>query len=143
MIPVTNVAYKCIIRDRAELEKKALTGIQENDLIVHKSIRSVDADIARFEQQMKEILEENEKINDSLSVEFGEDKRDMHKKKFEYKETFIRNMSYEEDTYDDTKKDFIEFYQNQKKQADDLHKKQTDFAKYFKEDTFDLKFLWI
>jgi SAM-dependent methyltransferase len=55
---------------------------------------------AKFDKDLKRKEEEGTKINDELQIEFHIDNYDKHKKKFEYKETFIKNLAFEENTFD-------------------------------------------
>lgn len=135
-IDITNTAYKCIIKERDNIDKKKVHEITLEDLLVHRAIRGVDDDVKKFGERLCKKDDEQKKINDELLLEFNEDNRDMHKKKFEFKETFIRNMSYEENTYDDSKQDFIEFYKKQKKEANEKSLMMDSITKYIEEDTF-------
>lgn len=133
-IAITNAAYKCIIKDRENINKKKVDDIHEEDLIVHKSVRGVDDDINIFKQQLKNKEDEKKEINAELEIEFTQENFDKHKKKFEFKETFIKNMVYEENTYDDCKQDFIEYYKKQRKEADERAKLIDKVTEYLKDD---------
>lgn len=62
------------------------------------------------------------KINDEIKIDFHVDHYDSHKKKFEYKTTFIRNLRFDQNTFDDNKQDFVDFYQKKQKEAEDGQK---------------------
>lgn len=135
-VPITNIPYKCIIKNRDNIEKKNVDEIKLEDLIVHRSVRGVDDDVNVFDHLLEKKELEKSKINEELMVEFNESNRDMHKKKFEFKETFIKNMVYEENTIDENKKDFLAFYKKQKKDAEESARLIDNVTKYLGEDTF-------
>lgn len=119
-IKMTNAPYKSIIKDK--IITKKVEDVKEEDLLVHKANKKIDADIGNFNKELNIKKEEEEKINDELKIEFSIDNYDKHKKKFEYKETFIRNLAFEENTFDETKQDFIEFYRQKQKEAEEGQK---------------------
>lgn len=119
-IKMTNAPYKSIIKDK--IIKKNVDDVKEEDLLVHKVEKGIDDDIDRFNRELDEKEEEKEKINEELQIEFHIDNYDRHKKKFEYKETFIRNIAFEENTFDETKQDYIEFYKQKQKEAEEGQK---------------------
>jgi hypothetical protein len=113
---MTNQPYKSIIRDK--IITKAVTDIEENDLVVHKvSAVDKDVDIFNTETNIKNI--ELNKINDEIEIEFHIDNYDKNKKKYDYKETFIRNLAFEANTCDENKQDYIEFYQKKQREAEE------------------------
>jgi len=112
-IKMTNVPYKCIIKDK--IVTKAVIDVKVEDLLVHLVNKEIDADVDKFNLELAIKEEEEEKINDEIKIEFHIDNYDTHKKKFEYKETFIRNMRYEENTFDENKQDYIEFYKQRQR----------------------------
>ena len=114
-IKMTNAPYKNIIKDK--IITKKVEEVREEDLLVHKTIRGIDNNLEKFEKELEIKEKEKEKINDELKIEFHIDNYDKHKKKFEYKETFIRNLAFEENTFDENKQDVIEFYKKQQKEA--------------------------
>lgn len=114
-IKITNAPYKSIIKDK--IINKDVGDIKEKDLLVHKANKEIDADRNKFDIEYQTKKNEKKKINDELKIEFHIDNYDKHKKKFEFKETFIKNLAFEENTYDENKQDVIEFYKKQKKEA--------------------------
>lgn len=119
-IKMTNAPYKTIIKDK--IINKKVEDVKQEDLLVHKSIREIDANREKFDKELEIKKQEKEQINDELKIEFHIDNYDKHKKKFEYKETFIRNLAYEENTFDENKQDVIEFYRKQQKEAEEGQK---------------------
>ena len=119
-IKMTNAPYKSIIKDK--IVTKNVEDVLEEDLLVHKSIRQIDANREKFDQELEVKEAEKEKINDELKIEFHIDNYDKHKKKFEYKETFIKNLAFEENTFDQNKQDYIEFYRQKQKEAEEGQK---------------------
>lgn len=114
---ITNAPYKNIIKDK--VITKDVDQVKENDLLVHKSVRNIDANREKFDKELEAKMDEKDKINDELKIEFHIDNYDKHKKNFEWKETFIKNLAYEENTFDETKQDFIEFYRKKQKEAEE------------------------
>ena len=113
---ITNNPYKIIIKDK--IITKRVDDINEHDLVVHKSIKKVDADINVFNKELHTKKSDLDNQNDALKIEFAIDNYATHKKKFEYKETFIRDLAYEQSTFKDAKNDYIEFYRNKQKEID-------------------------
>lgn len=108
--------YKIIIKDK--LITKELDPYKFNDeIIVHKSTKE-DADIKKFNEELNNKKNEDEKINKEIKLEFSLDNYSTHKKKFEYKDSFIKNLSYEQQSFDDNKSDYIEFYKNRQKELE-------------------------
>ena len=119
-IKITNAPYKNIIKDK--IIAKKVEDIEEKDLVVHKSIKEIDADRKKFDKELESKEGDLEKINDELKIEFHIDNYDKHKEKYIIKETFIRNLAFEQDTFDETKEDFIEFYRKKQKEAEEGQK---------------------
>ena len=117
---VTNAPYKNIIKDR--IISKKVEDITEDDMLVHKSIKEIDANIERFNEELDTKQGEKEKINDELKIEFHIDNYDKHKKNFEYKESFIKNLAFEQNTFDENKQDYIDFYRQKQKEAEEGQK---------------------
>ena len=114
---ITNAPYKVIIKDR--IITKKVEDVKQDDILVHKSIKSVDADRKKFDSELGIKKTEKEKINDELKLEFNVGNYDTHKKSFEFKQTFVRNMTYEEKTFDQNKGDYIDFYRKKQKEEED------------------------
>lgn len=116
-IKMTNTPYKNIIKDK--IITKNVEDVKEEDLLVHKSMRGIDDNIEKFKQELNIKEQEKQKINDELDIEFQIENYDKHKKKFEYKESFIKNLPYEEKTFNENKEDFIDFYKKKQKEAEE------------------------
>lgn len=116
-VEITNTPYKPIIRDK--IVTKNPKDVTRDDFVVHKSIRQIDADIVKFNQDLRKKEAEKDKINDELKMEFHIDNYDKHKRKFEIKETFIKNLAFKANTFDENKQDYIEFYKNKQKEAEE------------------------
>jgi len=115
--PMSNAPYKVILKDK--IVTKNVKDVTLNDITVHKADRSVDANRKRFDAELDKKKDMMKTTNDELKVEFAVDNYDNHKKKFEYKETFIRNMGFQQNTFDQSKTDYIEFYQKKQKEAEE------------------------
>ena len=114
-IQITNTPYKSIIKDKI-IDKK-VEDVKLRDLVVHKtgeSDRNKKKFVGEFQRKRKEGIE----INDELKLDFSVRNYNSHKKKFEYKESYIRNLAYEENTFDETKQDYIQFYEKHQKEAE-------------------------
>lgn len=112
---ITNVPYKSIIRDK--IITKDVYEIKAEDLIVHKTTNvDRDSDIFNTEFDIKNI--ELDKINEEIKIDFHIDNYDKHKKKYDFKETFIKNLAFEANTCDENKQDYIEFYRKKQKEAE-------------------------
>lgn len=133
-IKITNAPYKCIIKDK--IINKNVEDVTEEDLVVHKSVRGVDDDINIFNKQMSKLEKEKEEINEELAVEFHVDNYDKHKKKFEYKETFIKNLKSDTKDFDENKQDYIDFYNQKQKEAEEGLKMCDNVLKNLVDDGF-------
>lgn len=114
---ITNAPYKNIIKDR--VISKPVEEITEQDLIVHRVIPGEDNDIKQFERDLKNKQTVFKKMDDDIKIEYSTDNYGKHRKQFSYSENFIRNLSYEEKTFGDSKKDYLEFYRKKQKEAED------------------------
>lgn len=116
-IKITNAPYKTIIKDK--IISKNVNDVKKEDLIVHKVVAGIDSNLEKFNNDLSIKKLEKEKVNDELNIEFHIDNYSKHKKKFEYKETFIRNMAFEQNTFDENKQDYIDFYRTKQKEAEE------------------------
>ena len=112
----TNAPYKAIIKDK--IISKPVTEVVEEDLIVHRTVKGIDDNVDNFVHDLNSKNSEVDKINDELKVEFDISNYDKHKRKFEYKQTFVRNLAYEENGFDENKTDCIEFYKKKQRDAE-------------------------
>lgn len=119
-IEITNAPYKSIIKDK--IVNKKVSDIKKEDFIVHKSIDEIDADRKKFDKELKIKEKEGNEIKDELKIEFHLDNYDKHKQKYFVKETFIKNLAFEQNTFDKNKQDFVEFYKQKQKEADEGQK---------------------
>ena len=114
---ITNMPYKCIIRDK--IITKKVGDVKAEDLLVHRVIHGIDNDTKKF--TIDEIKKKNEltRINCEIEIEFAKENLDKNKAKFEKTQTFIRNLAYKENIFDDNRKDCIEFYKEQQRKAEE------------------------
>lgn len=117
---IKNKPYKTIIKDK--IVTKKVKDITEDDLVVHKSIKEIDANVEKFNKELDEKEKQKEEINKELEIEFHIDNYDKHKQKFVIKETFIKNLPYDENGFDENKVDYIEFYRKKQKEAEEGQK---------------------
>ena len=113
----TNMPYKIIIKDK--IVQKPVGSIEKSDFIVHKYNKEIDANIDKFNDEMVDKKNKIDKINEDIEVEFHIDNYDKHKKKYEYKESFIKVLGFEEKIYEKSKHDCIEFYRKKQKEAEE------------------------
>lgn len=113
-IEYIDTPYKAIIK---QAFNKPLDKIKQQDLIVHK-VTEADKETERFNKDLKtkELTRNNE--DTALEIEFSPSNYNKHKKVFEYNESFITNMAYEENLFDDNKRDCIAFYQEKQKELE-------------------------
>lgn len=116
-IKITNEPYKNIIKDK--IITKRVEDIRPEDLIIYKTNKLIDADINIFKNNLELKRCEEENINNDLNIEFNIKNYDKHKQNFEYKETFIKNLTYTEKTFDENKSDYISFYKKKQKEAEE------------------------
>lgn len=131
-IAITNTPYKTIIKDK--IITKAVKDVKEDDLLVHKSIREIDANIDKFNKEYVKKKNEETEVNEELKIEFHIDNYNKHKKKFEYKESFIRNLAYDQNSAEENKADSIDFYKKKQKEAEEGKKTCDDILKYLEEE---------
>lgn len=118
-IDITNQPYKIIIKDKIDtILKKQWDKVVKKDLIVH-TVTDADSNIDEFNKKVNKKQKKLEKINDEIEIDFHIDNFDSHKKKFEYKQTFIRNLAFESNTFDESKEDYIDFYKKHQKEAEE------------------------
>lgn len=114
---LSNAPYKSILKDK--ILTKAAKDIVKEDLEVHKVKKEIDANIEIFE---KDHIKKNislKEINDELDIEFHQDNYDTHKAKFEYKQSFIKTMVYENKNFNENKDDYLDFYRKEQKKIED------------------------
>ena len=119
-IEITNAPYKNIIKDK--IINKKWMDVTKEDLVVHHTDKAIDANPALFDKEVEMRETETETINTELNIEFHIDNYDRHKKKFDYKESFIKNMAFEQNTYDESKQDYVDFYRKKQKEAEEGQK---------------------
>lgn len=114
---MSNAPYKIIMKDK--IVNKNVEDIKVEDIVVYKTNKKIDADINKFDTELNDKNNKLNMINEELKVEFDIDNYDKHKKKFEYKETFIRNLGFKQNTFNDSKSDYIEFYKKKQREAEE------------------------
>lgn len=118
-IKMTNAPYKNIIRDK--IITKKVDDVKVDDLLVHK-VTKIDSNIDNFNTELSTRKTENDKLDDNLKIEFHIDNYDKHKNNYFHKESYIKNLSYEEKAFDENKQDYIEFYKKKQKEAEEGQK---------------------
>lgn len=118
-IKMTNAPYKNIIRDK--IITKKVDDVKFDDLLVHK-VTKTDSNIDNFNTELSTRKCENDKLDDNLKIEFHIDNYDRHKINYFHKESYIKNLSYEEKAFDENKQDYIEFYKKKQKEAEEGQK---------------------
>jgi hypothetical protein len=113
-IELTNIPYKPIIRDHPI--NKPITC--PKDLAIYE-VNKKDADIEIFNSILNNKKKEYSIIDEELKTEYCLDNYSKHKQNFEYKETFITNLAYEDNTYDESKRDYLDFYRTKQKEIEE------------------------
>jgi len=112
-IEITNTPYKIIIKDQFGVKPIK----NKDDLVIHKTTQH-DRDIKKFTIDLNQKKLEKKKINNELKIEFHVDKMEACKEKFEYKQSFIKNMAYSSKGFDENKDDYVDFYKKHQKEAE-------------------------
>lgn len=112
-IEITNAPYKNIIFDKRVT--KAVKDVKLDDLVVHKAVNGIDDNRVIFGKNLDKKKEGLQKINEELDIEFCIENYDRNKKKFAFRETWIRNLNFEQNSFDESKQDYIGFYKDQQK----------------------------
>ena len=115
-IEITNAPYKNIIKDR--IVNKNVKDITIADILVHK-VTDADRNAENFDKEIKVKKMEKKQINNELKIEFHIDNYSGHKTKFEYKESFIKNLAYDNKDFNENREDYIEFYRKHQKDAEE------------------------
>jgi hypothetical protein len=115
---MVNNPYKGIIKD-FNYEKKIK---EQKDLVVHK-VTEVDKDKTVFDDKMGKfkstIKNQNEEIKDTYSI----DKKNQHKKDFEYQHKYKYRTKLENSEEGDLRVDRIEYYKKEQQKMEDNKKK--------------------
>lgn len=109
----TNKGYKIIIKDKF-VEKNYK---DDKELIIHK-ISDQDKNAENFEKDVIKKKSEIEKINDEINIDYAEENMDFHKKKYEYKDSLIKQLDVESKNFSNHKDDYIEFYRKKQREAE-------------------------
>ena len=113
---MTNLPYKVIIKDK--IITKGVEQVEETDFLVHKAIIGIDNDVEKFNKELGQKQTKIKEIDEYLDIEYAPEHYSSHKSNFEIKASFIKNMAYEQNTYDENKQDYIEFYRKKQKEAE-------------------------
>ena len=109
----TNQPYKNIIKNE-DVTKKNFKS--KDDLIVHKVTikdkEGVDDSYNKFKQNL-------ETHNDELQTIYSTDKRNEHKKKFEYNHVYKYRIQYDPKDHDKLKQDRIKYYKDRQKKEEE------------------------
>lgn len=115
-IDCLNKPYKIIIKDKQII--KPVEEIKKSDFLVHKSTEN-DKNRIIFNKELETKTVEHNNTNYELKLEYNFDNLLKHKKKFETEHCFIRNLAYKNNTFDETKDDYIEFYKKHQREAEE------------------------
>jgi len=117
-----NEPYKGIIKD---FDYSKIRDKHEEDLIVHK-VTETDKDSKIFSNKLgnfrTEIEEQNKNIKDTYSL----DKKNEHKKEFDYQHKYKYRVKIENTGDDDLRVDRIEFYKKEQNKIEENKKKIDD-----------------
>ncbi len=116
---MVNNPYKGIIKD-FNYEKKIK---EQKDLIVHK-VTEQDKDKKKFDANMGNFKEKNNTIDNEIKDIYSLDKKNEHKKDFEYQHKYkYRNKLETNSEESDLRVDRIEFYKKEQQKLEDNKKK--------------------
>lgn len=133
-IPIKNTPYKLIIKDH--IVQKPVDQIQEDDFIVHRVDKSIDANIDVFNNELRKKKQQQDAIDHELQVTFNNDNYRAHKKKFEYNENYIRNLGYSQENSAELKTDCIEFYKKKQRELEQEKKQHDEILRNLIDDGF-------
>jgi hypothetical protein len=119
---LTTDGYKTIIKDSKYIPKNTSDIKSDKDLIVHK-VTKADANKDEIESKHRVLEKALHKHTIELVHEYGVEKENHFKKKFDDKQSFIMRLKYNSTTHGDLKEDHIEFY---KQQQEKLTKDEED-----------------
>lgn len=110
---LTNMPYKNIIKDHV-INKLDIT---VDDLIVYKFRDGIDDDIEEFMKKQKANELERNDTDSTLQIEYDWNNYNKHKKKFEFNESYIKNIAYQDKDFMENKIDSIEYFKQKQKEA--------------------------
>jgi hypothetical protein len=129
VINITNVPYKIILKDK--IITKKVDEVTLEDLIVHKIVIGEDDDINKFMKDCNDKKTEKKLQNNNMDLEYHQSNYNKHKKKFDYKASFITNLAYEENIT--CKEDCIDFYKRKQKEIEDNLQKCNEISKFMED----------
>lgn len=118
-IEYVDTQYKSIIKQPLN---KPLSELKPEDLIIHKVDKKVDGDLSLFNKDLETKTHARKQDSLVLKQEYSDKNYSKHRKAFEYNESFIVNMAYEEKIFDDNKQDCIAFYQKKQRELEEGRK---------------------
>lgn len=110
----TNDPYKNIIKDHV-INKKVRNA---KELIVH-TVTDADKNRKNFDTELTNKKNEKKEINKQIKLDFHIDNYSSNKEKFEFKESFIKNLAYNSNAFNENKEDYIDFYRKHQKEAEE------------------------
>lgn len=114
---MTNQPYKNIIKDR-KIEK-SVDQITEADILIHKTNKAIDADVIKFDIELKKKEQEKKEILDKLKLEYTLENKEVHERNFEYSQSFIKNIPYNAKDHDDNKEEYLKYCLKKQKEAEE------------------------
>lgn len=109
----TNQPYKNIIKNE-DVSKKNFKS--KDDLIVHRVTKK---DKEGVDESYNKLQQNLEKHDDELQTIYSTDKRNEHKKKFEYNHVYKYRIQYDPKDHDKLKQDRIKYYKDRQKKEEE------------------------
>jgi len=118
---LTNEPYKIIMHDHKI--NKRVEEIKQSDMTIFdardKRTMMENKNIGRFHEELAKKKKDSKRINAYLKMEYDDRKHDEHFENYKYKESYVRRLkNVDGKTFDETKQDYIEFYQEQQKMGE-------------------------
>jgi hypothetical protein len=134
---LTTKPYKVILKDKQIT--KDIDTITAEDLVVHKVNKIIDSDRDLFEIELAKKQNELLSHNLELSNTYDNNNKNDHIKNFYAKQSIIRNINYKENTFNENKDDYIEFYKKKQKENETKKKMYDDILKLLDDNIIDVR----
>lgn len=120
--PITNEPYKNIMHEH-KIEKP-VDQITPKDMVIFdaKDIKTLkkSKDPLLFMSEYQNKKKANKKLNAYLEMEYGDERHNQHLDQFKYKESYVTRLKDDgSKTFDETKHDYIEYYEEQQKKNEE------------------------
>lgn len=119
-IKIDNTPYKQIMVDKkyggTDYKKKHTKKSFNKDVVVHK-VTKKDKDIKKFKEDLEQKEKKILKQDNTLKKIYSSEQEEEHKKKFEYRKTYVyRTSDNNSSTHNELKDDKIDYYEKRQKE---------------------------